>query len=143
MVLPTIRASSMRSRHPLPGKGGYRELSGALGLSGASDEVGDLTYFRCMPREGPSCLSCWLLVSLCSCLHFYVSAPRRRPRKYSERWNERQRAEKYGEKNLRARALEVEETSVVTIGARRERFHSVPPTKSRWREPMQFALRMF
>jgi hypothetical protein len=61
---------------------------------------------------------------------------------YSGRWSERQRAGKYGEKNLTARALQVEEMGAVTVGACRERFHPVPPGKSSCREPMQSVLRM-
>jgi hypothetical protein len=72
----------------------------------------------------------------------YVSAPTQRPRRYSERWSERQRAEKFREKNLIARALKVEETGALSVGARRERFHPIPPAKSRCREAMQSALRM-
>jgi hypothetical protein len=61
---------------------------------------------------------------------------------YSERWSEWQRVGKYREKNLTARALQVEEMDALTVGACRERFHLVPPEKSSCREPMQSALRM-
>jgi hypothetical protein len=61
---------------------------------------------------------------------------------YSGRWNERQKAGKYGEKNLIARALQVEEMGTVTVGTCRERFHPVPLGKSSCREPMQSTLRM-
>jgi hypothetical protein len=62
--------------------------------------------------------------------------------RYRVRWSERQSAEMYGEKNLAARALEVEKTGAVSVGACQERFHPVPSARSHCREPMQSALRM-
>jgi hypothetical protein len=61
---------------------------------------------------------------------------------YNGRWSERQKAGKYGEKNLVARALQVEGMGAVTVGVCRERFHLVPLGKSSCRESMQSALRM-
>jgi hypothetical protein len=66
----------------------------------------------------------------------------RRPRRYSERWNKRQKAENYWKRNLKARALKVKERGAMTVGAHRDRLHAVPPANSCCREPIQSALRM-
>jgi hypothetical protein len=55
----------------------------------------------------------------------------------SGKYSERQSAEICREKNLIGRALKLEETGAVTIGARRGRFYLVPPARTRCREPIQ------
>jgi hypothetical protein len=52
-----------------------------------------------------------------------------RTSQYSGRWSERQRVGKYGEKNLAARALQVEEMGAVSVGACREKVPSGPTGK--------------